>query len=117
MARIQRLSGRTDDMLIIRGVNVFPSQIETILLATQGVSPHYQLVLDTANNMTSLEVKVEVLPEYFTDDIKKLSYLSEQLRNKIKVFVGINVKHTLCEPKTIPRSQGKAVRIIDNRKK
>jgi phenylacetate-CoA ligase len=117
MARIQRLSGRTDDMLIIRGVNVFPSQIETILLATQGVSPHYQLVLDTANNMTSLEVKVEVLPEYFTDDIKKLSYLSEQLRNKIKVFVGINVKITLCEPKTIPRGQGKAVRIIDNRKK
>ena len=116
MARIQRLAGRTDDMLIIRGVNVFPSQIETILLETQGVEPYYQLVLTTHNNMTALEVKVEVSPKYFNDDIKCLSYISEQIRNKIKTFIGVNVKVTLHEPKTLPRSEGKAVRIVDNRK-
>jgi len=117
MARIQRLTGRTDDMLIIRGVNVFPSQIEGILLETEGASPNYQLVLTTVNNMTSLEVKVEVTPDYFTDDIKRLSGLSEKIGNKIKTFIGINVKISLHEPKTLPRSEGKAVRIIDNRKK
>ncbi|MFA0814370.1 MAG: phenylacetate--CoA ligase family protein [Anaerofustis sp.] len=117
MARIQRLTGRTDDMLIIRGVNVFPSQIEGILLDTEGASPNYQLVLSTHNNMTNLEVRVEVLPEYFTDDITRLSSVSEKIGNKIKTFIGINVKVTILEPKTLPRSEGKAVRIIDNRNK
>lgn len=117
MARIQRLTGRTDDMLIIRGVNVFPSQIEGILLETEGASPNYQLVLSTHNNMTNLEVKVEVLPEYFNDDITRLSSMSEKIGNKIKTFIGISVKVSIMEPKTLPRSEGKAVRIIDNRNK
>ena len=117
MARIQRLTGRTDDMLIIRGVNVFPSQIEGILLETEGASPNYQLVLSTHYNMTNLEVKVEVLPEYFNDDITRLSSMSEKIGNKIKTFIGISVKVSIMEPKTLPRSEGKAVRIIDNRNK
>ena len=115
MARLSRFKGRTDDMLIIRGVNVFPSQIETVLLDTNGVEPHYLLVLSTQNNMTALEIKVEVSPSYFSDDIKKLSSLSEQIRNKVKALVGINAKVTLAEPQSIPRSEGKAVRITDNR--
>ncbi|MBE6037880.1 MAG: phenylacetate--CoA ligase [Anaerofustis stercorihominis] len=115
MARIKRLSGRTDDMMIIRGVNVFPSQIESIIFEVQGVEPYYQLVLSTANGMTALEVKVEVSPEYFNDDIRRLTSLREEIGNRIKTFIGISAKITLCEPKSLPRSEGKAVRVIDQR--
>ncbi|MFW5730636.1 MAG: phenylacetate--CoA ligase family protein [Desulfonatronovibrionaceae bacterium] len=114
--RIERITGRSDDMLIIRGVNVFPSQIETILLETEGLSPHYQLIVDRKGSMDILEVQVEVDEKIFSDEIKHLQNMEKKIMGHIKEFLGVTAKITLVEPMSIARSEGKAKRIIDNRK-
>jgi phenylacetate-CoA ligase len=114
--RMNRVQGRSDDMLIIRGVNVFPSQIESILLETQGVTPHYQLILTRQGTMDILEVQVELEENLFSDEIKHLQRVEGTIRGNIKEFLGVTAKVKLVEPKTIERSEGKAKRIIDMRK-
>jgi len=116
-ARIERLSGRSDDMLIIRGVNVFPSQIESVLFDIEGVDPHYQLIVERDGNLDTLEVQVEVNEQTFSDEIKELQGLSNKIRKDIKDLLGVTCKVRLVEPKTITRSECKAVRVIDNRQK
>ena len=113
--RISRIQGRSDDMLIIRGVNVFPQQIETILLETQGVAPHYQLILTRQGSLDMLEVKVEVDEKLFSDEIRHLQRIEAKIQKNIKEFLGVTAKVTLSEPQSIERSEGKAKRIIDLR--
>ena len=107
--------GRSDDMLIIRGVNVFPSQIETVLL-NQGYQPNYQIVVDRANNTDTFEVNVEMDPEQFTDTVSGVTAKEKALAEAMKTMLGINPKVKLVAPKSIVRSEGKAVRVIDKRK-
>jgi phenylacetate-CoA ligase len=114
--RMDRVSGRSDDMLIIRGVNVFPSQIESILLEIEGVEPHYQLTVDREGALDILEVRVEVNESVFSDEIKKLQSLERRIEKDIKDLLGVNATVKLVEPKSITRSEGKAVRVIDKRK-
>ncbi|KAA0259568.1 phenylacetate--CoA ligase [Deferribacter autotrophicus] len=114
--RMEKVMGRSDDMLIIRGVNVFPSQIESILMETKGILPHYLIIVDRENNLDTLEVLVEVNEEFFSDEIKKLQQLEISIEKSIKEMIGISAKVRLVEPKTIERSQGKAKRVIDKRK-
>jgi phenylacetate-CoA ligase len=116
-ARIERLSGRSDDMLIIRGVNVFPSQIESVLFNIEGVEPHYQLIVEREGTLDTLEVQVEVNEQTFSDEIKILQGLSNKIRKDIKDLLGVTCKVRLVEPKSITRSEGKAKRVIDNRQK
>jgi len=113
--RLERMSGRSDDMLIIRGVNVFPSQIESILFNIEGIEPHYQLIVDREENLDTLEVQVEVNEQTFSDEIKELQGLANRIRSEIKVMLGVTCKVRLVEPKSIARSEGKAKRVIDNR--
>lgn len=115
-ARISRLSGRSDDMLIIRGVNVFPSQIESILVTIEGVEPHYLLIVDRKDNLDTLQVQVEVDERIFSDEIKVLQSLARRIEKEIKDMLGVTCSVKLVEPKTIQRSEGKAKRVIDNRK-
>jgi len=114
--RIARLSGRSDDMLIIRGVNVFPSQIESILVRVEGVEPHYLLIVDRKDNLDTLEVQVEVNEQMFSDEIKVLQSLGRRIEKEIKDMLGVTSTVKLVEPKTIQRSEGKAKRVQDNRK-
>ena len=107
--------GRSDDMMIIRGVNVFPSQIETVLL-NEGYQPNYQIVLDRVNNTDTFEVNVELNPEQFTDTVGGITSLEKSLANAMKTMLGINPTVHLVAPKSITRSEGKAVRVIDKRK-
>ncbi len=107
--------GRSDDMMIIRGVNVFPSQIETVLL-NEGYQPNYQIVLDRVNNTDTFEVNVELNPEQFTDTVGGITKLEKALANAMKTMLGINPTVHLVPPKSITRSEGKAVRVIDKRK-
>ncbi|MBI4796199.1 MAG: phenylacetate--CoA ligase [Deltaproteobacteria bacterium] len=116
IARIGRLQGRSDDMLIIRGVNVFPSQIESVLMETPGVAPHYQLIVDREGQLDTLEVAVEVDETVFSDEVKQLQALAQNIQRKIKDYFTVSVKVKLVEPRTIPRSEGKAQRVIDKRK-
>ena len=115
--RISRLRGRSDDMLIIRGVNVFPQQIEGILMESEGLTPNYQIIVDRANNLDTLEVRVEVSDSLFADEIRKLQMLEGRLQKNIKEFLGVTAKVRLMEPHSIQRSEGKAQRIVDNRLK
>lgn len=114
--RLFRFSGRTDDMLIIRGVNVFPSQIESVLLEIGQTEPHYLLIIDREGNMDTLEVQVEVSMETFSDEVRRLESLERTIRAAIESTLGVTVKVKLVEPKTIERSEGKAKRVIDKRK-
>ncbi|WAM34800.1 phenylacetate--CoA ligase family protein [Caldicellulosiruptor morganii] len=114
--RMEKVIGRTDDMIIIRGVNVFPSQIESVLLELGEVEPHYQLIVDRVNNLDVLEVLVEVSERMFSDEVKKLEQLEKKITKAIEDTLGISVKVRLVEPKTIERSEGKAKRVIDRRK-
>ena len=114
-ARLERLSGRSDDMLIIRGVNVFPSQIESVLFNIDGVEPHYQLIVERDGTLDTLEVQVEVNEETFSDEIKVLQGLAGSIRKEIKDLLGVTCIVRLVEPKSIARSEGKARRVIDNR--
>jgi len=113
--RMKRVRGRSDDMLIIRGVNVFPSQIETVLMQIEGISPHYQIIVEREGGLDLLEVQVEVSEELFSDRIKGLEELQELIQAEIESYLGIGVKVMLMEPRSIARSEGKAVRVIDNR--
>lgn len=116
IARISRFKGRSDDMLIIRGVNVFPSQVEAALLEMGETRPHYLLIVDRINNLDILEVQVEVEEHFFSDEIKELEKLTKKISRVLQDALGLSVKVTLVEPKTIQRSQGKATRVIDRRK-
>lgn len=116
LARISRFKGRSDDMLIIRGVNVFPSQVETALLELGETSPHYMLIVDRINNLDVLEVQVEVEESFFSDEIKQLEGLTKKIAHVLHTALGLSVKVKLVEPKTIQRSEGKAKRVIDRRK-
>ncbi len=116
IVRMQKCLGRSDDMLIIRGVNVFPSQIETILLEMRETKPYYLLIVDRVNNLDVLEVWVEVEGEFFSDEIKKLEGLKKKIQHNIESALGISANVKLVEPKTIERSEGKSKRVIDKRK-
>lgn len=116
LARISRFQGRSDDMLIIRGVNVFPSQVEAALLEIGEAAPYYMLIVDRVNNLDTLEVQVEVDEKFFSDKISELESLTKKIAHAIQQGIGLAVKVKLVEPKTIERSMGKAVRVIDKRK-
>ena len=113
--RMMKPRGRSDDMLIIRGVNVFPSQIETVLL-NHGYAANYQIIIGRVNNTDTLDVKVELMPQMFTDSVSEIDERRRELENGIKNILGIKAKVSLVAPKSIARSEGKAVRVIDNRK-
>ncbi len=115
LVKMTKPRGRTDDMLIIRGVNVFPSQIETVLLE-KGYTANYQIVVDRANNFDSIEVQVEISNEIFSDTVRGLAERAKELAAALKTLLGVSAKVTLLEPNSIPRSEGKAVRVIDKRK-
>ena len=115
LVKMAKPMGRTDDMLIIRGVNVFPSQIETVLL-NEGYQPNYQIIVDRANNTDTFDVNVEMNPEQFTDKVSEVLAMEKSLANAMKTMLGINPSVHLVAPKSIARSEGKAVRVIDKRK-
>ncbi|MBN2201723.1 phenylacetate--CoA ligase [bacterium] len=114
--RISRIKGRTDDMLIIRGINVFPSQIETVLMGIEETLPHYQIIVTREGALDEIEVQVEVNEKVFSDEIRGLEALEKRIRREIESVLSIAVRVKLVEPKTITRSEGKARRVIDNRK-
>ena len=116
MVRMGRVQGRSDDMLIIRGVNVFPSQIESVIMETEGVEPHYQLVVERVGSLDQLMVLVEVNDKIFSDEIKNLQTMERNLEKNLRENLGVSAQVKLVEPKTIQRSEGKAVRVVDKRK-
>ncbi|MDD2241025.1 MAG: phenylacetate--CoA ligase [Kiritimatiellae bacterium] len=113
--KIARLMGRTDDMLIIRGVNVFPSQVEDVLVRIEGVHPQYLIIVDRQGNLDTIEIQVEVTEGLFSDEVRKLEALRDQIHHQIKTMLNVSAKITLVEPKTIERSLGKAKRVQDRR--
>ncbi len=115
-ARISRFKGRVDDMLIIRGVNVFPSQVEAALIDVKEVSPHYMIIVDRVNNLDTLEIQVELNPQFYTDEIKGLELLTKKITHVLSQALGLNPKVKIVEPMTLVRSEGKAVHVIDKRK-
>jgi phenylacetate-CoA ligase len=116
MVRMGRVRGRSDDMLIIRGVNVFPSQIESVIMEFDGIEPHYQLVVEREGRLDTLSVMVEVNERIFSDEVKNLQAMERSLEKNIKELLGVAAKVRLVEPKSIQRTEGKAVRVIDKRK-
>jgi len=116
MVRMEKCLGRSDDMLIIRGVNLFPSQVESVLLEMSEIKPHYLLIVDRINNLDTLELKVEVDEAFFQDKISQLESLRQKLQNNLENSLGLGIKVTLVEPKMIERSEGKSQRVIDKRK-
>jgi phenylacetate-CoA ligase len=113
--RIVRIGRRSDDMLIIRGVNVYPSQVESALLAVEGTLPHYQIVLTSEKGLAEMEVQVEVTSDTFSDTVGAMERLQEKLGDAIAGTIGIRVNVRLVAPRTIARSEGKAKRVVDNR--
>lgn len=113
--RMSKISGRSDDMIIIRGVNVFPSQVESVLLEIGETEPHYQLVVDRLGSLDTLQVLVEVSEQMFSDHIRGLETLEKRIRLEIDNLLGVSADVKLVEPKSIPRSEGKAQRVIDKR--
>ena len=116
LVRMSKVTGRTDDMLIIRGVNVFPSQIESVLLEIGETAPHYLIIVDRVDNLDLMEVWVEMTQSMFSDEVKKIEDLERKIKKEIESILGISAKVKLVEPKTIERSEGKAKRVIDKRK-
>jgi phenylacetate-CoA ligase len=116
MVRMEKCLGRSDDMLIIRGVNLFPSQVESVLLEMNEIKPHYLLIVDRVNNLDTLELKVEVDEAFFQDKISQLESLRQKLQNNLENSLGLSIKVSLVEPKVIERSEGKSKRVIDKRK-
>ena len=116
MVRMEKCLGRSDDMLIIRGVNLFPSQIESVILEMSEIKPHYLLIVDRVNNLDTIELQVEVDEEFFQDKISQLQSLRNKIQNNLESTLGLGIKVTLVEPKTIERSEGKSKRVIDKRK-
>jgi phenylacetate-CoA ligase len=117
LIKMMKPAGRSDDMLIIRGVNVFPSQVESVLLQLGNTSPHYQLIVDRVNNVDTLEIQVEISAEMFSDKVKNIEEQESLIKSSVESILGISAKIKIVEPRTIPRSEGKAVRVIDKRKK
>lgn len=117
LVRMKRVASRTDDMLIVRGVNVYPSQIESVLLSFDGVEPHYQIVLTRENYLDKMEIHVEVSPEVFSDEVKKLEQLRNAIQEKLKAELNLSSEVKLLEPKSLQRTEGKARRVLDLRKK
>jgi len=115
LVRMSKVTGRTDDMLIIRGVNVFPSQIESVLLEVAEVAPHSLLIVDRVDNLDNLEVWVEMNQNMFSDEVKKIEEVERKIKRELESAIGINAKVKLVEPKSIERSEGKAKRVIDKR--
>jgi phenylacetate-CoA ligase len=115
LVRMDRITGRTDDMLKIRGVMVFPSQIEKALLEISGVEPHYQIIVSRPHLLDELEIKVETSKKIFSDEIRHLEDIRNRIERQVESAIGVRVKVTLVEPKSIPRSEGKAKRVIDTR--
>ena len=115
-ARISKFKGRADDMLIIRGVNVFPSQVEAALIDVEEVTPHYMIVVDRVNNLDTLEIQVELNSKYYTDEIKGIEKLTAKIGHVIQQALGLSAKIKIVQPNTLKRSEGKAVHVIDNRK-
>jgi phenylacetate-CoA ligase len=115
MVRMGRVRGRSDDMLIIRGVNVFPSQIESVIMEFDGIEPHYQLVVEREGRLDTLSVMVEVNERIFSDEVKNLQAMERNLEKSIKELLGVAAEVRLVEPKSIQRTEGKAVRVIDKR--
>ena len=113
---MSRITGRSDDMLIIRGVNVFPSQVESVILELEEFEPHYMLIVDRKNNLDTLEVQVEVREQFYSDEINKMLALKKKLGGRLQSVLGLGVNVKLVEPRSIERSVGKAKRVIDNRK-
>ena len=117
LPRISKFKGRTDDMKVIRGVNVFPTQVEAALLSLgEEVAPHYMMIVDRVGNLDTLEVQVEVEERFFSDEIRELENLTKKIAHVIQQAIGLAVKVKLVEPRTIERSMGKAVHVIDKRK-
>ena len=116
MVRMEKCLGRSDDMLIIRGVNLFPSQIESVILEMSEIKPHYLLIVDRVNNLDTIELQVEVDEAFFQDKISQLQSLRNKIQNNLESTLGLGIKVTLVEPKTIERSEGKSKRVIDKRK-
>lgn len=116
LIRMSKVSGRTDDMLIIRGVNVFPSQVESVLLDIGKTAAHYMIIVDRVGTLDTVEIQVELTEDGFSDEVKHLESLENEIRSKIQSTLGLAAKIKLVPPKTIARSEGKAVRVIDNRK-
>jgi phenylacetate-CoA ligase len=116
LIRMDKVYGRSDDMLIIRGVNVFPSQVEAVIMQVEGVEPHYEILVDRHGALDDVEVRVEVSEAIFSDELKVMNALSEQISARMRSTLGISAKITLVEPSSIVRSTGKAVRVIDRRK-
>ncbi len=114
-ARMERITGRSDDMLIIRGVNVFPSQIESVLLEIPEAAPHYLIYVDRVKNLDNMEIHVEVSEEMFSDEVKELERIEKRIKTEVESTLGIAVRIKLVEPRSIARSEGKAVRVIDRR--
>lgn len=115
LVRMTKVTGRTDDMLKIRGVNVFPSQIESILLQVEGVEPQYLIIVDRERHLDDLEVWVEVSEDVFSDEMKKMEALKKKVTDELESTLGIGVKVKLVEPKSIARTEGKAKRVVDKR--
>jgi phenylacetate-CoA ligase len=113
--RMHRLLGRTDDMLVIRGVNVFPSQIEEVLMRIEGVEPHYQIVIERQEQLDEIEVQVEMNERLFSDEIKNLEHSEREISESLYAALNIHARVRLVEPKSIPRSEGKAKRVVDKR--
>ncbi|MDX9946893.1 MAG: phenylacetate--CoA ligase [Bacteroidales bacterium] len=116
LVRMDKCLGRSDDMLIIRGVNLFPSQVESVLLEMSEIKPHYQLIVDRVNNLDTLELKVEVDEAFFLDKISQLEALRMKIQDNLQSSLGLGIKVTLVEPKILERSEGKSKRVIDKRK-
>ncbi len=113
--RMERVSGRSDDMLIIRGVNVFPSQIESVIMEIEGLEPHYQLIVDREGSLDTLEIQVEVSERVFSDEIRGLQSLEKRIKKDVKDYLGVTAKVKLVEPKSLQRFEGKAQRVVDKR--
>ena len=113
---MEKCLGRSDDMLIIRGVNLFPSQVESVLLEMSEIKPHYLLTVDRVNNLDTLELKVEVDEAFFLDKISQLESLRQKIQHNLENALGLGIKVTLVEPKIIERSEGKSKHVIDMRK-
>jgi phenylacetate-CoA ligase len=116
LVRMARVSGRTDDMLIIRGVNVYPSQIEQVLLEMEGTEPHYQIIVDRKGALDELEIQVEVSEKMFFDEMKRQHQFVESIQERLRSTLGLSARVKLVEPKTIVRYEGKAKRVVDKRK-
>lgn len=112
---MSRIVGRSDDMLIIRGVNVFPSQIESVILELEEFEPHFMLTVDRKNNLDTLEIQVELRAECYSDEMSKMMELKRKISHRVQSVLGISADIKLVEPRTIPRSEGKSQRVIDKR--